>query len=50
MSLFSDKYAIYVISAYLGTIVILGGMIWATLSANQRARRELERLEKERRQ
>jgi heme exporter protein D len=46
--LFGDKYAVYVIAAYAATILILGGMIWSTLVANARARRDLARAEEER--
>lgn len=50
MSFFADKYALYVISAYLGSIAILGWLVWSSLSANARARRELESAEKGRNQ
>jgi len=46
--LFGDQYAIYVIAAYAATVVILGGVIWASLTANARARRDLARAEEER--
>jgi heme exporter protein CcmD len=46
--IFDDKYAVYVISAYAATILILGGMVWATIAANARARRALAKLEEER--
>jgi len=46
--MFGDKYAIYVIAAYAATVVILGGMVWATLVANAKARRELARLGEDR--
>ena len=42
-----DKYTVYVASAYLGTVVILGALIWSTLRANARARRELDQVERE---
>ena len=45
----TDKYAVYVLSAYGSTFLILGWMIWSTLRANRKAREELERLERERR-
>ena len=48
MSFLADKYAVYVISAYAATATILGGLIWATLRNNARARRELAEAEKER--
>ncbi|MBY8976523.1 heme exporter protein CcmD [Rhodobacteraceae bacterium NNCM2] len=37
-----DPHAVYVIAAYGATVLILGAAIWATLSANARARKELE--------
>ncbi|MEM1277933.1 MAG: heme exporter protein CcmD [Pseudomonadota bacterium] len=40
--MFSDPYAVYVIGAYSATALILGVIIWATLSANARTRRELD--------
>ncbi|MEM6932719.1 MAG: heme exporter protein CcmD [Pseudomonadota bacterium] len=42
MSYLSDPHAGYVITAYAATAVILGIAIWATLSANARARKDLE--------
>ncbi len=46
--MFGDKYALYVIAAYAATVIILGGMVLATISANARARRDLAKLEEER--
>ena len=46
--MFEDKYALYVISAYAATAIILVGLIWATVVANRRARQDLEALEQER--
>ena len=46
--IFNDQYAGYVISAYVATFLILGGMVWATIAANARARRDLAKLEQER--
>ncbi|MGF1447458.1 MAG: heme exporter protein CcmD [Pikeienuella sp.] len=43
-----DPYAPYVVGAYGLSAVILGGLIWASLVANLRARRELEEVEKDR--
>ncbi|MEM8789982.1 MAG: heme exporter protein CcmD [Pseudomonadota bacterium] len=40
--MFGDPHAAYVIAAYSATAVILGVIIWATLSANARARKDLE--------
>ncbi|MEL6478202.1 MAG: heme exporter protein CcmD [Pseudomonadota bacterium] len=42
---FEDPYALYVIAAYGATALILGLLLWATLSANARARRALEESE-----
>ncbi len=49
MSFLSDKYALYVLAAYGSTALILGWLLWTTLAANARARRELAEMEKERR-
>ena len=48
MSLLADKYAVYVIAAYGATALILAWLTWSTLSANARARSDLEDAEKER--
>ena len=48
MSLLADKYAVYVLAAYGGTALILAWLVWATLSASARARRDLDEAEKER--
>ena len=48
MSFFSDKYAVYVIAAYGATALILGWLLWTTLAANAKARRELAEMERER--
>ncbi len=47
MSFFSDKYAAYVLAAYGATALILGWLLWSTLAANSKARRELAEMEKE---
>ena len=44
----TDPYTLYVASAYGATALILAGLIWATVVANRKARRELETLEQER--
>ena len=49
MSFFADKYAVYVIAAYGSTALILGWLLWSTLAAAARARRELGEVERERR-
>lgn len=46
--MFTDPYAVYVISAYAATAVVLGGLIWMTITANRKARDELDTLEQER--
>lgn len=46
--MFTDPYALYVISAYAATAIILAGLIWATIASNRKARDELEALERER--
>jgi heme exporter protein CcmD len=48
MSMFGDKYAVYVLAAYGATALILGWLLWTTLAANARARRDLAEIEKER--
>ena len=48
MSFLADKYAVYVLVAYGATALILGGLLWATLATNARARRDLAEMEKER--
>jgi heme exporter protein CcmD len=49
MTLFADPYAPYVIAAYAATALILGALIWSSVAASRRARRELDGLERERR-
>lgn len=48
MSFLADKYAVYVITAYGATLLILGWLVIATLTANAKARRDLAEAEKER--
>ena len=48
MSFLGDKYAIYVIAAYGSTALILGWLLWTTLAANAKARRDLAEMERER--
>ncbi len=48
MSFLGDKYAVYVLAAYGSTVLILGWLLWTTLVANARARRDLAAMEKER--
>ena len=48
MSLFSDKYAVYVLTSYGATVLILGWLLWTTLAANAKARRELNEVERKR--
>lgn len=49
MSLFADPYAGYVLAAYAASAALLGALIWASVAASRRARRELDGLERERR-
>ncbi len=49
MSFLSDKYAVYVIVAYASTALILGGLIWASVRANARARTGLSAVDREHR-
>jgi heme exporter protein CcmD len=49
MSPVADGYALYVIAAYAATAVIIGALIWSSVAASRRARRELDGLERERR-
>lgn len=46
----TDRYAVYVVAAYAGTAAILGWLIWSTLRANARARRDMTEAETRRRQ
>ena len=46
MSAFSDPYALYVLAAYAATGTILGALIWSSIVASRRARRELAVLER----
>jgi heme exporter protein CcmD len=48
MSFLADKYAVYVLSAYGATAAILGWLLWSTLAASARARRDLDAVERER--
>ncbi len=48
MNFLADKYALYVIVAYGATVLILGWLLWSTLAAAARARRELGEVERER--
>lgn len=43
-----DQYAPYVIAAYAATALILGAIIVQSVLAARRARRDLERLDRER--
>ena len=44
----ADRYAVYVVSAYGATAAILGWLVWSTLSANARARRDMAEAEERR--
>ncbi len=41
------KYAVEVISAYAVSLVLLGGLVWLTLSRGKTARQALESAERE---
>ena len=49
MSFLSDPYVGYVIAAYAVSALILGALVWTSIAASRRARRELDVLERERR-
>jgi heme exporter protein CcmD len=49
MSIVGDAYAAYVVGAYAASAAVLGTLIWSSIAASRRARRELEGLERERR-
>lgn len=44
----NDPHAVYVTVAYGLTITIMGWLVWSTLRANSRARREMEEAERAR--
>ena len=48
MSFLGDKYAVYVLASYGATALILGWLLWSTLAANAKARRELDEVERKR--
>ena len=48
MSFLNDKYAVYVLVSYGATVLILGWLLWSTLDANAKARRELDDMERKR--
>ncbi len=45
-----DQYAPYVIVAYAATALILGGIVLQSILSARKARRELEQLDRERKQ
>jgi heme exporter protein CcmD len=49
MTWLADPYAGYVLAAYGATAAILGALVWSSVAAARRARRELAGLERERR-
>ncbi|HET7408859.1 MAG TPA: heme exporter protein CcmD [Paracoccaceae bacterium] len=49
MNLAADPYIAYVIAAYTASAAVLGALVWSSVAASRRARRELEGLERERR-
>ena len=50
MSWLGAQYAEHVLISYGSTALILGVLIWGTVSANSRARRELDQVDRERKQ
>ena len=44
--MFGGEYGGYVLAAYGGTAIILAALIWATVSASLRARRELDEVDR----
>ena len=48
MSFLTDKYAVYVLASYGAMVLILGWLLWSTLAANAKARRELDEVERKR--
>ncbi|MBK0399077.1 heme exporter protein CcmD [Limibaculum sp. M0105] len=45
----NDRHALYVVSAYGATAAILAWLVWSTLAANARARRDMQDAEQRRR-
>ena len=48
MSWLGDKYAFHILVSYGSAFLLLGGLIWASVAANAKARRELDEADKER--
>ena len=48
MSWLGEKYAVHILISYGSALLLLGGLIWATVVSNARARRELEEADRER--
>ena len=48
MSWLTEQYAEHVLISYGVTALVLGWLIWATVSANAKARRELDDADRER--
>lgn len=44
--MFGGPYATYVLVAYISTLAIIGALVWSTVAASRRARRELEGLDR----
>ena len=44
--MFGGEYGLYVLVAYAGTALVLGALIWVTVAASIRARRELDRIDR----
>ena len=45
-----DQYAPYVIAAYAATVLILGGILLQSVLSARKSKRELEQLDRERKQ
>ena len=48
MSWLGAQYAEHVLISYGSTAIILGALIWVTIAANAKARRDLEQADRER--
>ena len=48
MSWLAERYAEHVLISYGVTALVLGWLIWATIAANAKARRELDEIDRER--
>ncbi len=44
--MFTGEYTSYVLAAYASTALILGALIWWTVAASRRARRDLDDIDR----